>query len=129
LTPSGGEDDWSRPIYTDQNGRTYVDINLGKGGLSIHSVTDQGEPDVPIKKFKLVGSASQNKHPNALCPRCKNSKPEWMKKLPDGRMSCTACHWADNKDEPYHDPKDTWQNAKRQPDPDMSHYMGDGDRT
>ncbi len=31
--------------------------------------------------------------------------------------------------EPQHDPKDTWQAAKRQPDPNIDHYMGDGDRT
>jgi len=91
LTPTG-EDDWSRPVYTDQNGKTYVDINLGNGTPSIHSVTDQGEPDVPITNFKLVGSTPQNKHPNALCPRCKNSKPELMKKTPDGKVQCTSCH-------------------------------------
>lgn len=83
LTPTGQKDDWSRPVYHDQNGNVYVDINLGKGNPSIHSVTPEGEPEIPLRNYTIA----------------------------------------------THDPKDTWQSAKRQPDPDMSHYMGDGDRT
>lgn len=101
LTPTGEIDDWSRPIYTDQTGKTYVDINCGNGQPSIYTVTPSGEPEVPIKNYKFLSAPTKNKFPNALCPRCKNSKPELMKKTPDGKMSCTSCHWQDNADEPY----------------------------
>jgi hypothetical protein len=200
LTATGADDDWSRPVYTDKNGTMYVDINCGNGKPSIHTVTDEGEPNYPVKNFKIVGTmSSQERFPHALCPRCKNSKPELMGKTETGQTKCNYCHWQDNEREPYtagmnpseskvsentadvktfqqirdeedpkgqnhdltltcvkcgttetcrcskpkrkfkgicakcsqpeHDPKDTWQAAKRQPDPDMSHYMGDGDRT
>lgn len=99
LTPTGGADDWSRPIYRDKNGKIYVDVNLGKGEPSIHDVTDEGEPLTPIKNFKIVGIAP-SRYANALCPRCKNSKPELMTTTPDGKKSCTSCHWEENPGEP-----------------------------
>lgn len=97
---AAGEDDWNRPIYRGADGQVYIDVNLGRGEPSIHSVTDSGEPLSPVTNFKIVGN-TKNKHPNALCPRCKNSKPELMKKTPDGKMSCTYCKWEDNPGEPY----------------------------
>jgi hypothetical protein len=100
LTPTG-TDDWSRPTYTDNNGNTYVDINLGNGEPSIHSTTPEGEPEVPVQNYTIVGNDPTNSFPNALCPRCKNSKPERMAKTTDGKMTCTLCHWEDNPGEPY----------------------------
>ena len=103
LTPAGNEDEWGRPVYTDASGKVYVDINLGKGTPSIHSTSAEGEPEYPIKNYTLTQEpmSDKDRFKNALCPRCKNSKPEYMKKLPDGKMSCTSCNWADNPDEPY----------------------------
>jgi len=60
LTPFGQEDEWGRPVYTDQNRKFYVDVNLGKGTPSIHSVTDQGEPEFPIKNFKIKTPMKEN---------------------------------------------------------------------
>jgi hypothetical protein len=100
LTPTGADDEWSRPVYTDQNGKTYVDINCGSGQPSIHSVTDSGEPDFPVRNFKIVGSAPE-RFPDAICPRCKNSKPEYMDKSATGMTKCKCCHWQDNPGEPY----------------------------
>lgn len=101
LTATGQEDDWSRPVYQDQHGRIYVDINLGKGEPSIHTVTDEGEPMSPVRNYTIVSGQKQDRFANALCPRCKNSKPELMKKTAGGKMSCTSCHWEDNPGEPY----------------------------
>lgn len=100
LTPTGREDEWSRPIYKGSDGKIYVDINMDDKNPSIHSVTDQGEPDVPVRNFTIVGSAKKNEFPNALCPRCKNSDPKYMKQTPDGKMSCMSCHWEENPGEP-----------------------------
>lgn len=99
LTPTGQTDEWSRPVYTDQAGRDYVDINLGNGELAIHSITDDGEPDVPIRNY-TIGQGQNVKRPKRLCPRCGNSKPEWMTRTPDGKQKCTSCHWVENPGEP-----------------------------
>lgn len=96
LTATGQEDDWSRPIYQDQEGNVYVDINLGRGEPSIHTVTNDGEPLAPVRNYTIVGGGSQDRHANALCPRCKNSKPELMKNHPDGTKTCTYCHWSNH---------------------------------
>lgn len=100
LTATGSEDDFSRPIYKDQNGRVYVDINCGRGTPSIHSVTDEGEPMAPIRNFKIKQGEQKPQFPDALCPRCKNSKPELMSTTPDGKKTCTFCHWEENPGEP-----------------------------
>jgi hypothetical protein len=109
LTATGEEDDWNRPIYRGIDGKVYVDVNLGRGEPSIHSVTDSGEPLSPVTNVKISGG-SINKHINALCPRCKNRKPELMRKTHDGKVSCTACHWEDNPDEPYQSKKQVGEN-------------------
>ena len=57
------EDDWNRPIYVDKTDKVYVDVNLGRGTPSIHSVSAQGEPEFPVKNFKIVGSSPENQHP------------------------------------------------------------------
>lgn len=100
LTPTGQADDWSRPIYKDQSGKIYLDINCGNGSPSIHSTSNQGEPEFPIKNYTIKSKSNGDKFKNALCPRCKNSKPELMKKSLDGKMSCTSCNWEDNSGEP-----------------------------
>ena len=99
LTPTGHSDEWSRPVYKGNDGKIYVDINLGNGTPSIHSVTDEGEPDMPVRNF-TIGQASVAPKRTRLCPRCGNSKPELMKQTPEGKMSCTYCHWEENPDEP-----------------------------
>ena len=53
ITPTGQSDEWSRPVYKGQDGKIYVDINLGNGTPSIHSVTDEGEPNIPIHNYQI----------------------------------------------------------------------------
>lgn len=46
-----GIDWWDRPVYKDQAGKIWVDINLGDGVPYLHSVVDNeidGEPDMPL---------------------------------------------------------------------------------
>ena len=46
-----GIDEWSRPVYKDQQGKLWKDVNLGDGTPYLHSVADNefdGEPDMPI---------------------------------------------------------------------------------
>jgi len=46
-----GVDYWSRPIYQDESGQLWKDVNLGRGRPSLHSATNnafEGEPDMPI---------------------------------------------------------------------------------
>ena len=47
-----GVDSWSRPVYKDEKGRLWKDINLGCGTPYLHSVSPpkdfEGEPDSPI---------------------------------------------------------------------------------
>jgi len=46
-----GVDDWSRPVYKDNKGKLWKDLNLGKGVLDLHSSSGNdfdGEPDYPI---------------------------------------------------------------------------------
>jgi len=111
LTATGEEDDWNRPIYRGADGKVYVDVNLGNGEPSIHSVTDSGEPLSPVTNVKISGGTT-NKFPNALCPRCKNSDPKRMKMTPGGKMSCTSCHWQDNPGEPYKGPLKEWKDEE-----------------
>ena len=56
LTPTGHSDAWSRPVYKGSDGKIYVDINLGRGTPSIHSVTDEGEPLMPVHNYQIGGS-------------------------------------------------------------------------
>lgn len=93
-----GEDDWSRPVYKDTDGNIYVDTNLGQGEPLIHSVANDGEPSSPVINYTLSGTPSKNRHPNALCPRCKNSKPERMTNYEDGTKTCNVCHWSNHSD-------------------------------
>lgn len=67
LTPTGRSDDWSRPIYQSKSGRTYVDVNCGDGTPDIHSVTDEGEPDMPLRNYKIV-SPNEGFDPTSMGP-------------------------------------------------------------
>lgn len=90
ITPTGQSDEWSRPVYKGQDGKIYVDINLGNGTPSIHSVTDEGEPDMPIRNYQIgksdVHQNSTNK-PFQLTPTTR--KDEWGRPVfrgQDGRI-------------------------------------------
>lgn len=46
-----GIDDWDRPVYKDEDGTLWKDINLGSGTPYFHSSSDgtfDGEPDMPM---------------------------------------------------------------------------------
>ena len=53
-----GTDNWSRPVYEDEAGWLWKDVNLGSGKPYLHSVADndfEGEPDMPIKgEFEIT---------------------------------------------------------------------------
>lgn len=53
-----GIDSWSRPVYQDETGRLWKDVNLGRGTPSLHSSSGndfEGEPDMPIKgEFEII---------------------------------------------------------------------------
>ena len=48
-----GIDGWDRPVYQDEEGELWKDINLGSGRLYLHSVAPtgdfEGEPDMPLE--------------------------------------------------------------------------------
>lgn len=46
-----GEDDWSRPVYRDENDNLLKDTNLGEGPLALCTVHSgfNGEPDTPVE--------------------------------------------------------------------------------
>ena len=46
-----GFDSWSRPVYQEESGQLWKDINLGQGRPYLHSSANndfEGEPDMPI---------------------------------------------------------------------------------
>jgi hypothetical protein len=53
-----GVDGWDRPVYQDESGNLWKDINLGDGEISLHSSVGNefdGEPDMPIKgEFEII---------------------------------------------------------------------------
>lgn len=45
-----GVDDWSRPVYEDENGKMFKDTNCGDGNLALCTAYGfEGEPDTPIE--------------------------------------------------------------------------------
>jgi len=85
-----GIDDWDRPVYKDELGALWKDVNLGKNTPYLHKAVNndfEGEPDYPIKaKFEivdvlpLVGSCDtcdnhdwQTDIKVDTCSRCKNN--------------------------------------------------------
>ena len=53
-----GTDGWDRPVYRDELGNLWKDVNLGSGVISLHSSCDNefdGEPDMPIEgEFEII---------------------------------------------------------------------------
>ena len=53
-----GSDSWDRPVYKDESGQLWKDVNLGRGELSLHNSSDNdfdGEPDMPIEtEFEII---------------------------------------------------------------------------
>ena len=53
-----GVDGWDRPVYRDESGRLWKDVNLGDGTPYLHSAVDNdfdGEPDMPIRgEYKIL---------------------------------------------------------------------------
>jgi len=53
-----GIDSWNRPVYEDESGRLWKDVNLGRSVASLYSALNNkfdGEPDIPIKSdFEIM---------------------------------------------------------------------------
>ena len=46
-----GIDSWDRPVYRDESGQLWKNVNLGNGEPCLHSASNndfEGEPDMPI---------------------------------------------------------------------------------
>ena len=55
IRSTGREDDWGRPIYTDETGRKYVDINLGCGVPDIHTINNYwDEPEDRLQDYEII---------------------------------------------------------------------------
>jgi hypothetical protein len=63
-----GVDNWDRPVYQDESGQLWKDVNLGRGEPDLHSAVNNdfyGEPDMPIKgEFEIINT--QPKKSNTL---------------------------------------------------------------
>lgn len=63
-----GIDNWDRPVFKDESGNVYKDVNLGRGVLALHTSSSNdfyGEPDMPINddiKVNIVKSFNKNKN-------------------------------------------------------------------
>jgi hypothetical protein len=57
-----GIDSWDRPVYKDEKGKLWKDINLGMGTPYLHSVSNndfEGEPDSPIQgEYEIIGKVA-----------------------------------------------------------------------
>ena len=53
-----GIDGWCRPVYRDESGQFWKDINLGSGAPCLYSASNndfEGEPDMPIKnEYEII---------------------------------------------------------------------------
>lgn len=53
-----GIDFWDRPVYRDESGDLWKDVNCGDGKPYLHSVVNNcfdGEPDMPINgEFEIT---------------------------------------------------------------------------
>ncbi len=62
-----GVDNWDRPIYKDEKGTVYKDVNLGTGEISLCTSVNNdfyGEPYVPIRpevKLNIVDDFKKSK--------------------------------------------------------------------
>ena len=61
-----GLDSWDRPVYKDENGKLWKDINLGSGTPYLHSSSNNefdGEPDSPIEgEYTIIDEYKENPH-------------------------------------------------------------------
>lgn len=58
-----GEDSWNRPVYEDDKGNIFKDINLGDGELALCTVSSfDGEPDTPIEYIERYKKAEFKIH-------------------------------------------------------------------
>lgn len=61
-----GIDDWSRPVYKDETGRIWKDVNLGSGVPDLYRSSNNeidGEPDYPINsEYEFVTKYEENPH-------------------------------------------------------------------
>ena len=53
-----GIDGWDRALYKDEEGKTYVDVDMGLGHQEepcLHTMTSMGKPIEPVKfKFEII---------------------------------------------------------------------------
>jgi hypothetical protein len=53
-----GIDSWDRPVYQDESGQLWKDVNLGKGETDLYSAVYNefdDEPDMPIKgEYEII---------------------------------------------------------------------------
>jgi len=53
-----GIDYWGRPVYQDESGKLWKDVNLGCGKPYLHNATNNafdGEPEMPIQgEFEII---------------------------------------------------------------------------
>jgi hypothetical protein len=53
-----GVDSWSRPVYRDESGKLWKDVNLGRGEIDLHSAAYNefdDEPDMPIRgEYEII---------------------------------------------------------------------------
>ncbi len=54
LTKSSDKDCWGRPFYTDQKGRSYVDVNMDDKSPAICIINKDGEPEYEISKYSYT---------------------------------------------------------------------------
>ena len=63
-----GIDNWDRPVYQDEKGKLYKDVNLGTGCLALCTASNNqfyGEPDTPLEdniKIEVVKNFNKNKN-------------------------------------------------------------------
>ena len=58
-----GIDGWDRPIYKDEKGNIYKDVNLGVGELALHTVANNeinGEPSSPVSNNIVINIIENN---------------------------------------------------------------------
>ena len=82
-----GIDSWDRPVYTDEKGSLWKDVNLGKGKPYLHNAVNnafEGEPDSPIKgEYEIVKDIASS----GSCDTCDNAGWETFSKL----AACSCC--------------------------------------
>ena len=61
-----GLDSWDRPVYKDESGKLWKDVNLGSGTPYLHSSSNNeldGEPDSPIEgEYTIIDEYKENPH-------------------------------------------------------------------